>query len=176
MTFVVRSAAAPEALAGAVRAAVAARDPELPVMDVEPLSRAVSDSLGPARLALVLLTFFAATAVVLSSLGLFAVLASSVQQRTREMGLRAALGARPAQVFGLVLKEGLSSAALGLAGGLAAAFAAAPFVARVVAGASGASLTPFLAAALLAAVSAAACALPAARAMRLSPSEALRSD
>jgi len=166
-----------DALADAVRAAVAMRDPELPVMDVRTLETAVSDSLGPARLAVVLLSAFAVTALGLSGVGLFAVLASSVAQRTREVGLRVALGARPRDVFTVFVGEGLRDAAAGVAIGLAGSVAAARLLPRLLDGIPAAGALPAVeSAALLVLVAFVACALPARRAMRLSPAEALRTE
>jgi ABC-type antimicrobial peptide transport system permease subunit len=120
---------------------------------------------------------FAALALVLAALGLYGVLAHAVARRTPEIGVRRALGAPPASVLGLVIREGLVPAAAGAALGLAAAFFLTRGIASLLYGLTPADPGVFAAiAAVLLAVAAAACVLPARRAMRVDPMIALRGD
>jgi hypothetical protein len=119
MTLLVKSAGRPEDMAGPVRQAIASLDPGLPVAKVMPLGDVVSASIARPRVVFLVIGAFAATAVLLAALGLFGVLSLSVRQRLPEMGVRLALGARPRDVAGLVMREGLTVAAAGAAFGLA---------------------------------------------------------
>jgi putative ABC transport system permease protein len=121
MTLVVRVNGDSRSAARALRNAVAAIDAEQPVANVEPLTVILSESVASRRLATVVLSGFAAAAVLLASIGLYGVLAYTVNQRRREIGIRMALGARPSAVLGLVFSESASMIALGIVGGLAAA-------------------------------------------------------
>ena len=121
MTFVVRTDQNPTSLINSVAGAVHAGDPELPVADVRTMEEVVDLTLARPRTVSVLLTTFALIALVLAGVGVYGVMAYSVSQRTREMGVRMALGATPQSIFRLVLIEALRVVAIGVVAGLMAA-------------------------------------------------------
>ena len=134
-----------------------------------------SMSIASQRLNLLLFALFAALALVLATVGIYGVMAYSVAQRTREIGIRVALGARDNAVLGLVFAQGFRLAALGLLFGVTAAFALTRLMASMIYGVSSTDAATFFAVALLlASVAAAACYIPARRAMRVDPMVALR--
>jgi ABC-type antimicrobial peptide transport system permease subunit len=129
------------------------------------------------RFALTVFESFALAALVLAAAGIYGVLAGSVAERTREIGVRSALGATRGRIVGLVLRQGLRLTGLGVALGAAVAVAAARAIAAMLFGISPLDPLTYLGvAALLAAVSAAACAVPAWRAARVDPAETLRAE
>jgi hypothetical protein len=174
---VVRGAQPPAALAAAVRAALRPMDPALPLTEVRVLEELVAQSVAPRRLVVWLLGGFALFALALAALGLYAVIAYGVAQRTREIGIRLALGATPGTVQGRILADTLRLGAAGLGVGLAAAWALARGLRGLLFGVTAADPATF-AAALLVLGGAAALAgyLPARRAARLSPVTALRTE
>jgi putative ABC transport system permease protein len=177
MTLLVRSSGSPDALAGPVRQAMAAVDPELPVAGVTPLSEVMADSIARPRFVFLVIGAFAATAVMLAALGLFGVLSYSVGQRLPEIGVRLALGARPRDVAALVLREGAGMAALGVVVGVAAALGLARVLDRLLFETSARDpLAIASVVAVVALVTLAAAWLPARRASRVDPSSALRSQ
>src|SRR2546428_3641762 len=121
LTLVVRTAGDPRALEPALREAVRAIDPAQPVFGVQTMEESVSRSLGDRRFSLSLLGAFAALAVVLALVGIYGVMSYSVSQRTREIGIRMALGAARSGVLRLVVAQGARLAALGVAIGIAGA-------------------------------------------------------
>jgi putative ABC transport system permease protein len=175
--LVVRSRLDPHALAGPVRDVVRGLDPDVPVTDVLAMSEAVSAALGGPRFAARVFGAFALVALVLAALGLYGLLAYSVSRRTREIGVRVALGAQAADVRRLVLGEGLTLVAAGIAIGLAAAWVASRALDSLLFGVTAADpLTYALGPLVLAAVAAAASLLPARRATRVDPAVALRAE
>lgn len=173
LTFVVRQSGPPSALAAAIREV----DPEVAIGAVRPLSDWVADSLARQRLAAWLFAAFSLAALLLAALGVYGVMAFLVGQRTRDIGIRIALGARVGHVLGLIGRQGGSLVAAGLAAGLVGALALTRSISSLLFGVSAWDPATFAAiAALLAAVSAAACLLPARRAARIDPVVALRSD
>jgi putative ABC transport system permease protein len=165
------------ALGPAIRAAVYAIDSAQPVSEVVTMRQVVDDALGGPRFAARLFATFAVAAASLAALGLYGLLAYSVTRRRREIGVRVALGARPVDVSGLVLREGMSLALAGIAVGVVAAAAGSRLLGSLLYGVGPLDPVTFASApALLATVAAAACLLPARRARRVDPVEALRSE
>ncbi len=171
----VRTAGDPMSVANAVRKQVWAVDSDQPVTSVMPLETMLADYLEPRELQSSLIGAFAGFALLLAALGIYAVLAFSVTQRTQEIGLRVALGAQPRDILRGVLKQGLGLAGLGAAIGVAGALALSRLLASLLFGVSATDpLTPFAAVAALLAVAPAACFIPARRAMKVDPMVALR--
>jgi putative ABC transport system permease protein len=177
ISFVVRSSLPMISLFPAIKAAVHDVDPEQAVSRLRPVSELVSDSVARYRFSMLLLSVFGALALIIAAVGVYGVMAYAVSQRTRELGIRLALGASQSSVRYLVLGRGLGMAALGIGIGLAGAlaltrllvsqlFGVSPTDPAVLAGAVG----------TLAAVSAVACLIPALRATRVDPVIALRSE
>ncbi len=177
MWLVARTDGEPAQLAGAARVAVRGIDSGLPASRMGPLVDAVSDSVAPRRFSMLLLGLFALIALFLAAVGLYGVVAYAVSQRTREIGVRMAIGAQAWDVCRLVLGGGMRLALAGVAVGTAAALALARLVASLLF-----EVTPFdplsyaATALLLLAVAALACYVPASRAMRLDPLVALREE
>ncbi len=177
LTFAVRAAGDPERLLPLVRGAVRELDRDLPLADVRTLEARVDASVGPRRLAAVLLGGFAGLALVMACLGLYGVMTYMVAQRTRELGVRLALGAARGSVLALVLRQGLTLAGAGGALGVAGALA----LSRVmqsqlyeVRAADPATLAGVVL--LLGGVAFVATLVPARRATRVAPAVALRGD
>ena len=176
MVFV-RSVAEPMTMVPAIRSAVTALDPELALQDVQPLERVVTGSWARHRFDAALFGGFGIAALLLAGSGVFAVLWYAVASRTREFGIRMALGANTARVIGHVLREGMVYPVVGLTFGLGAALAVTRLLQASLYGVSPQDPGVFLGTAvLLAVVAALACLVPAWRATRVDPSEALRSD
>ena len=175
VTLVVAAAVPPARVAGAVRAAVRGVDPDQPVYAVMTMDEVIEASLAPRRLTLWLFGTFAGVALALASAGVYGVVSYLVAQRRREMGIRLALGARGADVVGLVMRQGARLTALGLALGLAGALALTRLLAGLLYGVPPRD-PPTLAAvaALLALVATLAAYVPARRAARADPMLAVR--
>jgi putative ABC transport system permease protein len=175
--LVVRTRIEPQALAEPLRALVRQLDPDVPVTDVITMSEAVGKALGGPRFAARVFGAFALVALALSALGLYGLLAYSVSRRTREIGIRVALGADRHDVRRLVVREGLVLTAAGIAIGLVTAAAASRLLDSLLFGVRSADAATFAAGAVvLALVAAAACLLPARRAARVDPAVALRTE
>src|SRR6185369_11592165 len=121
--FIARTSGNPDTLVGAMRGQIQEVDQELPVYDVRTLNSVVAESVAQRRFAMVLISIFAGLALVLASVGLYAVMSSLVAQRTREIGIRVALGARGIDVVSLVVRQGLLLTLIGIGLGLIGAFA-----------------------------------------------------
>ncbi len=175
MRLVVKSAVEPTALASQVAASVRAIDPEQAVSEVRTMEQWVSRSLGGRRTPTMLLTLFGVVALVLSAIGIYGVLASGVAQRTREFGIRRALGADHASILSLVFAQGLRTAGGGIVIGITAAAGLTRYLQSLLFGVEPHDVVVFgaVVAALLV-VGGAACYLPARRATRVAPLVALR--
>jgi predicted permease len=119
MTYMVRTGGDPLALARAARDVVAGIDPNVPVSDVQPLEQVVAGSISQPRLLTMLLTAFGVISLLMAALGIYGVISYAVGQRTREFGIRMALGARPADLLHQVVRRGARLSVLGLLIGLA---------------------------------------------------------
>ena len=176
-TFYVRAAdgVRPVALVGTLRQSLAAVAPDLPYLDVRPLAEVVAPQLGSWRLGATMFTAFGGLALAVAALGLYSMLAYVVTQRTREIGLRMALGAREREVLALVLRQGMVPAVGGAVLGGVLAFGAARYAAGLLYGVGPGDPAAFVAAGgTLLAVTLAAALLPALRATRVDPMTALR--
>ncbi len=175
MTLVVRTDGDPAAIAPAVQREIRALDPNQPVSDVRTMNQVMSEWVARSRFNTLLLGLFAGLATLLSAVGIFGVMNYSVALRTRELGLRLAVGAQPRQVLLLVLKQGLGLTIVGLVLGLAAAFGLTRLLSGLLFGVGAVDVTTFASISLvLVIVSLLACYLPARRAMRIDPLSALR--
>jgi predicted permease len=176
-TLHVRSAGDAASLAAAVRREVQQLDPTLSLFNVRTLEEQVGQSLQPQEMNVVLLTVFGVLALLLASIGLYGVASYSVSQRTREIGVRMALGARPSSVLAMVLGHGMMLVAVGLAVGLVVAYVVAGFARALFAGVSPHDPATFLlTAAGLGVIALLATYIPARRATRIDPLIALRTD
>jgi len=177
MTFVVRSAHGLDAAIDAARRELRAVDKDLALTDVAPLTDVIDDAIGGERFRTMLLAAFAAVALFLAALGIYGVLAYVVSQRSRELGIRLALGAAPRELFGMVIREGLRPVVVGAGVGLVCAVALTNLMASLLFGVRALD-APAYAVALttLGAVALAACAMPALRATRVDPLVALREE
>jgi putative ABC transport system permease protein len=175
MALVVKSGADPASLTSAIRDAVQSIDKDQPVFAVSTMQELVSNSVATRRMTLVLLGLFSGLALVLGAIGIYGVISYSVAQRTHEIGIRMALGAPRADVFRLVVGEGVKLAGAGITIGIAAAFGLARLLSSLLYGISATDFETFLGVAvLLALVALVACYVPARRAMRVDPTVALR--
>jgi predicted permease len=158
-----------------LRSQILAVDPNVAVSEALPLTRLVENLHAEVALAMRVASFAGGLALLLSAIGLYSALALSVSQRTREIGIRMALGGRTASVVALVLRQGMTPALIGVGAGLFAAVTVSRLMSSLLLGvAPGDPLTFLAAASLLAAVSLAACSIPAWRAARVEPTQALR--
>lgn len=174
--LVIRTTADPARLADPLRQIARQLAPDATLGSIATMEDRVLGSLARPRLYAVLIVGFAATALIIASVGLVGVLSYSVAQRTREFALRLALGARPSQVLRLVLAQGVVVTGVGIAFGLGAAFVLTRYLSSLLYGISTHDRLSFVGAPLaLAAVAIAACLGPALRALRVSPLAALRS-
>jgi putative ABC transport system permease protein len=177
LAIVVRTQREPRAAESALRRAVRSADPSLALRDVRTLDDVLGSSLAARRFALGLVSCFAGVALLLAAVGVYGVLAFSVTSRTREFGVRLALGATNQSVLLLVLRQGLAWSLLGLALGVAGAVASGRLLTSMLYGVSPADPATFIAVALgLVSVVVVACLVPAARAMRVDPITSLRAE
>jgi putative ABC transport system permease protein len=174
---VVRTEGDPSALASTIRRAIHGIDPTQPIVRVATMDQLISTTTAQRRLALVLFAAFGATALLLAVAGIYGVLAGRVAERTREIGLRSALGATPRDILALVVGQGFQLAAIGLVAGVVSALALSRFLTSLLFGIQpNDPLTLAGVMALLATVTIVACVIPAMRALRVEPTEALRSE
>jgi putative ABC transport system permease protein len=177
LTLMVRTALDPVALSGAIRRELGAIDKDVPVADVQPLTQVVSDSLVARRSTMFLLGSFAGLALLLGAVGIYGVVNYAAGQRTREIGVRMALGATARNVLLLIVGQGVKLILLGLALGLAGSFLATRVLRDLLFGVSATDPVTFgLTAVALAGVGIIACLAPARRAARIDPLVALRDE
>jgi putative ABC transport system permease protein len=176
-SVVVRTDAAPRAIVPALKAAIWSIDGQQTIASIRTMDELLAEQFAARRFNLGLLGAFAGLALLLSSLGIYGVLAQAVQQRTQEIGIRMALGAERGDVLKLVLSQGLTLSLVGIAIGLAGSFALMRLMSNLLFGVRVTDPAAFAGAAvLLTIVALAACWIPARRAMRVDPMVALRHE
>ena len=177
VTFVMRTSVPPATLAQAAVAAIGAIDPEQPVGDIRTMVQLLDGKLTSQRFSALLLGVFGGVALLLAAVGIYSVLSYIVRGRSREIGIRRALGARTSDVLRLVIVEGMSPALVGVAAGTIAALASARVIRTLVFGVSASDpVTLAATGATLALVALIASLVPACRALRLDPVKALRAE
>ncbi len=177
VTIVARSDADPRPIAAAVRQEVARLDPDIAIAGAQGLSEVVAGSVAQPQLVVRVVATFAALALALACIGIYGVMTYSVAERTREFGVRMALGADARNVLGLVVREGMGLALVGVGAGMALSLGVTRLLAAFLFGVTATDPWTFAGAAFLIALTAlVACAAPAWRGMRLEPVRALRRD
>jgi predicted permease len=175
--LVVRTAQRPEALLASLQAELREVDRDLPLFDVAPMEAVVDGSVSQRRFSMLLLLIFAGVAVVLASLGIYGVIAYTVTQRQRELGIRMALGARQADILGLMVGQGMRMTLMGVGLGLALALVLGRLLSTLLYGVRAHDPLTFVGvAALLVGVALVASWLPARRATRVDPAITLRAE
>src|SRR6266852_5486566 len=175
MILVARTTIDPEKMFQPVRAEVAALDPKIPIFGVKTFEEHIGISFFLQRMAATLLSIFGLLALSLAAIGLYGVMAYSVSQRTRELGIRVSVGAERRDIFKLILGQGLAISVVGLLAGLVAALAVTRLTARLLYGISATDPVTFIVIALLLlCVTLLACYFPARRATKVDPMIALR--
>lgn len=175
MSLVIRTDGDPRSLAGPVERIVHARDPDLPVTDVRPMAAVLASATSEQRFTMGILALFAALALTLAAVGIYGVISYTVSQRTREIGIRLALGSATGDVRMLVLRQGMRPIYAGVGAGLLSAILLARFLRALLYGVAPLDGVTFgLAAVVLLGVGAAAVFAPAVRASRVAPLDALR--
>ena len=176
-TLLVRTEGEPAALLPSIRAAVRSIDPQLPIFGTRTMEEAVVASIGTQRLSATLIAGFSILALFLAALGLYGVLAYSVTQRTREIGIRIALGSPRSGIYGLIVRRAMMMVGLGIFAGVALAIGCGPLIGHFVYGVAPYDpATVIGVAALLIASAILACLLPARRAALVDPIQALRTE
>lgn len=175
MQLAVRTAGDPDSIISSVRAQVREIDPGQPLYHVETLEQTLSESLAPRRFNMLLLGIFATIALTLAMIGIYGVMAFSVTQRTHEIGIRMALGAQKSDVLGMVVRQGLKLALIGVVIGIGGALVLTRFLSSLLFGVEPTDPLTFVAVSLiLCAVALVACYIPARRAAKLDPMVALK--
>ena len=177
MTVAVRTNGNPERYVNLVRNAIRSVDQDQPIAQVSNMEEMMSRSVGQRRLSMMLLSLFSGIALVLASIGIYGVMSYSVTQRSRELGVRIALGADRKDVLGLVLRQGMRLALIGIGVGLAAALVLTRLIESQLYDVAATDPATFvLVAAVLAATALVANLIPAIRAMRMDPAVVLREE
>jgi predicted permease len=175
--FIVHTAGAPESVVSIFRSMLKEIDPNLPLAEAQSLDQVVSKSMAPRRFNMLLLTIFAAVALLLAMIGVYGVLAYAVARRTAEIGLRVALGADPRSVLALIIGQGMRPILLGIGIGLLSALAVSRFIAGLLYGVKPIDPFTYLVVAGIVAVTALlASYFPARKALRVDPVTALRQE
>jgi putative ABC transport system permease protein len=173
--LVVRARGNPVSLASSVRQAVASVDPDVPVTTIETFDNLISRILSVRKTSMILVSLFAGVALFLSAIGLYGILAYSISQRTREIGIRIALGASSANIFELIIRQGLKVVGAGLLAGIVIALLLGRFLESALYRVSGHDPSTMIFAILvLGMVAFVSCLIPAIRAVRIDPVEAFR--
>jgi predicted permease len=177
LTYMIRTQVAPETIVPALRTVLHAADPALPLVAVRTQQAQIDEDLADERLLVSLSSIFGVLALVLASVGIYGVMALSVAQRTREIGIRMAVGAIPRQILAMVLREASSLSVIAITAGVGASILSARFMNSVLFGvASSDPITRWGAAGLLLSVALASSWIPARRAAHLHPMDALRRE
>jgi predicted permease len=177
MFVVIRTAIDPAQMTAAVTREIQSLDPELPAFEFMTMDQRLSQSLARRRFSTFLLGAFAVVALILAAIGIYGVIAYSVTQRTQEIGIRIALGARPVKIMGMVVRQSLILTMVGVVAGLAGAYALTRIMASLLYGVSATDLPTFVVPPLvLGAIALVASYFPARRAARVDPTIALRSE
>jgi putative ABC transport system permease protein len=177
MRVVLRTEGNPAALAAPLRAALAELDPDIPLTQVQTMEDALGAWAAERRLTMLVVAGFALLALTLGAVGVYGVMAHLVSQRTREIGIRIALGAVPREILGLVLSQGVRLALLGIGIGLLGAVATTRLLTRLLFEVPPTDTATFVGTAgVLALVAIVASLVPAVRAVRTDPVDALRSE
>jgi len=177
MFFILRTGGNPTGMAGAVRSAVAEIDPSKPAGNLQTVEQNLRDQVSGQRVYMLLLSVFGAIAAVLAAVGIYGVMAYAVTQRTREIGIRMALGATASSVMALVVKQALILVFIGLVLGVAGAFGLTRFLANELYGVTATDPTTFIEVSLgLVAIAVLASLIPTRRAVSIDPTEALRHE
>jgi putative ABC transport system permease protein len=176
-TLVVRTDSDPMAMAGAVRGSVWSVDKDQPVWKIRTQQSLLDSSVGQSKFIAIMLGLFSGIALLLAAVGIYGVITYSVNQRTHEIGIRMALGARPAAILSMVMRQGMFLVLTGLAIGLGVSFALTRFLSSLLYAVSPTDATTFAGiATVLALVALLACYIPARRATRVDPMVALKYD
>jgi putative ABC transport system permease protein len=177
MYLVARTSTDPLEVSNPITRAIQQVDPEMPVFDVDSMEERLYDFLAPQRFSMTLLGVFAVIALVLASIGIYGVMANLVSHRTHEIGIRMALGARPRDVLGLVIRQGMTLVAIGTVIGIFAAIGTSQVVRSLLYGVTATDPVTLVAVAfILGMVALVACYLPAKRAANVDPMVALRNE
>jgi putative ABC transport system permease protein len=177
MTVAIRTVVNPTSVLSAAREAVHSVDSNLPLSAVNTMDKLVESSVGQRKLSMMLLALFSIIAVVLASIGIYGVMSYSVTQRSRELGIRMALGAERPRVLALVVGQGMTLAGIGVAIGLVAAFALTRFLSNLLFSVGATDPSTFtLVSVVLVTVAFLATLVPALRATRVDPVVALREE
>ena len=177
MTLVVKSASDPAALLSEIRGAIASIDKDQPVVAIATMRQLVRDSVSARRITFIVLGSFSALALVLAAIGIYGVISYSVAQRTQEIGIRIALGARPGVVLRMVIVQGAKIAGAGILIGLVASFALTRLMTNLLFSVSPADPATFTAVTVaLAVIAMLASYIPARRTLRVNPMSALRCE
>ena len=175
MTLLVRTTGDPLGMASAVREQVRAIDKDVPVTHIQTMEQVFAASVAQQRFSMLIVGLFASLALMLATVGIYGVMAYSVAQRSHEIGVRMALGARTGQVLRLILKDGMALALMGVATGLAGAFALTRLITTLLFGVTPNDATTLIAVSLtVLGVALVACYIPARRAAKVDPLVALR--
>jgi putative ABC transport system permease protein len=177
MTLAIRTTADPAAMTTTLRREVLSLDKDLPIFNVKTMEDVVAASIGSRRASTLLFSVFAGVALLLAAVGIYGVMAYTVTQRTQDIGIRMALGAQAGDVLRMVVRQGMTLVLIGIGVGLAGALGLSRVIANLLFGVNAADPMTFAAISLLLGfVALLACYLPARRAARVNPVEALRAE